>query len=77
MVGPADGLRPFCASGYEIFDQDFEETGKVVIWSSSPFPPRVGEFLNIESLGGVHELTVATVRTLPGGWTVTCRRGAH
>ena len=28
-------LRPFSASGYEIFDEDFGETGEVVIWSRS------------------------------------------
>jgi hypothetical protein len=67
------GLRPFSASGYEIFDQDFGETGEVVIWSRSPHAPRLGELFNIEAQGALHELAVGEIRTFTGGWTATCR----
>ena len=43
-------LRPFSASGYEIFDEDFRETGEVVIWSRSPLTPCLGDRFNIETL---------------------------
>jgi hypothetical protein len=67
------GLSPFNASGYEIFDQEFGETGEVVIWSRSPLPPRLGERFNIETWGAVHDLAVDEVRTFTGGWTAVCR----
>jgi hypothetical protein len=66
--------RPFRASGYEIFDEDFGETGEVMIWSRSPYAPRLGERFNIETRGAHHELTVGEIRTFTGGWTATCRR---
>jgi len=66
-------LRPFSASGYEIFDEDFRETGEVVIWSRSPLAPRLGERFNIETCGALHELAVGEIRTFTGGWTATCR----
>jgi hypothetical protein len=71
------GLRPFSASGYEIFDEDFGETGEVVIWSRSPLAPRLGELFNIEARGDLHELVVDEIRTFSGGWTATCRTPDH
>jgi hypothetical protein len=73
---PRGGLRPFSISGYEILDDEFRVTGEVAIWSRSPLPPRVGELLNIETAGVLHELEVGEVRTFAGGWTATCRREA-
>jgi hypothetical protein len=70
-------LRELSASGYEIFDEDFGETGEVVIWSRSPLTPRIGERFNIETRGAHHELTVGEIRTFTGGWTATCRRGVN
>jgi hypothetical protein len=67
------GLRAFSASGYEIFDEDFGETGEVVIWSRSPLAPRLGDRFNIETRGALHDLAVDEVRTFSGGWTATCR----
>jgi hypothetical protein len=66
-------LRPFNALGYEIFDEDFGQTGEVLIWSRSPITPRLGERFNIETRGALHELAVGEVRTFLGGWVVTCR----
>lgn len=68
-----DALRPFSASGYEIFDEDFREIGEVVIWSRSPLTPRLGDRFNIETLGAHRELAVGEIRTFTGGWTATCR----
>jgi hypothetical protein len=73
MPHPRDELRPFDASGYEIFDDEFAETGEVVIWSRSPLPPRPGELFNVETRGALHELRVDEVRTFAGGWSATCR----
>lgn len=67
------GMRPFSASGYEIFDEDFGQTGEVVIWSRSSVTPRLGERFNIHTRGALHELAVGEVRTFSGGWTITCR----
>jgi hypothetical protein len=68
-----DALRPFSATGYEIFDDDFRETGEVVIWSRSPYAPHLGDRFNIETAGALHELAVGEIRTFTGGWTATCR----
>ena len=73
MQGSSDSLRSFNASGYEIFDEDFGQTGEVVIWSRSPLPPCLGERFNIETFGAHHELAVGEIRTFTGGWTATCR----
>lgn len=67
------GLRPFSTSGYEIFDEDFGETGEVVIWSRAPYAPRLGDRFNVQTRGALHELAVGEVRTFSGGWTATCR----
>jgi hypothetical protein len=68
-----DGLRAFSASGYEILDAGFAETGEVVIWSNVPLSPRPGDRFNIETRGAIHDLTVREVRSFPGGWTAVCR----
>jgi len=67
------GLSAFDAWGYEIFDQDFAQTGEVVIWSRSPLRPRIGELFNIEILCVLRELAVTQIHTFTGGWTATCR----
>lgn len=73
MEGPQRGLRALRVSAYEIFDEDFGETGEVVIWSRSSWPPRLGERFNIETRGALHDLAVGEIRTFTGGWTATCR----
>ena len=73
MPQPRDRLHPFSLSVYEICDEDFAATGEVVIWSRSPLPPRIGELLNIETRGALHELSVGEVRTFKGGWMAACR----
>jgi hypothetical protein len=73
MPAPRRGMRPFSASGYEIYDDDFGRTGEVVIWSRSPITPHLGERFNIETRGALHELAVGEVRTFAGGWAATCR----
>ncbi|THD62926.1 hypothetical protein [Phenylobacterium sp.] len=72
MDHPHGGLRPFHASGYEIFD-DFAEAGEVTIWSRSALPPRLGDLFNIQTRGALRELCVDEVRTFTGGWSATCR----
>jgi len=72
MEGSSRGLRALRPSSYEIFDEDFGETGEVVIWSRSPLPPHLGDHFNIETLGALHDLTVGEIRTFTGGWTATC-----
>jgi hypothetical protein len=74
-VQPRDdpGLSDFDPWGYEIFDQDFAETGDVVIWSRSPLAPRIGELFNVETLCILRELSVVQIHTFRGGWTATCR----
>jgi hypothetical protein len=62
---------PFAASTSEIFDEDFEATGRLIIWSCSPLAPKRGELLNIESRGRLFELSVVDVHVLTGGWTAT------
>jgi hypothetical protein len=74
VTHPPSSLRALSASGYEIFDEDFGETGEVVIWSRSPLTPCLGERFNIEIRGSIHELTVGEIRTFTGGWMATCRR---
>jgi hypothetical protein len=76
MIHPDPALRPFNPSGYEIFDEDFRETGEVVIWSRATLTPRLGDRFNIETHGAVRELAVEEVRTFQGGWSVTCREDA-
>ena len=66
-------LRPFNPSGYEIFDEDYDETGEVVIWSRATLTPRLGDTFIVEIHGAVLELAVEEVRTFKGGWSVTCR----
>jgi hypothetical protein len=72
MPSPRGRLHPFGISVYEISDEDFRTTGEVVIWSRSPWPPRVGELLNIEARGRLHELAVGEISTFKGGWMATC-----
>ncbi len=69
------GLRAFSASGYEILDAGFAETGEVAIWSKVPQAPRPGDRFNIETCGALHDLAVCEVRTFAGGWTAICRAG--
>jgi hypothetical protein len=71
-----NGLCPFSASGYEILDADFAETGEVVIWSKVPLAPRPGDRFNIEACGAIHDLAVREVRAFPGGWTAICHAEA-
>lgn len=73
MSKPHGRLRPFDVWGYEIFVDDFTITGEVTIWSRSPLPPRLGELLNIETDGVLHELAVDQITTFKGGWTASCR----
>jgi hypothetical protein len=72
MAAPRGRILPFSMSVYEICDDDFAATGEVVIWSRSSLPPRIGELLNIETLGALHELAVGEVSTFKGGWMATC-----
>jgi hypothetical protein len=72
MPQPRGRLLPFSLWVYEICDEDFAATGEVVIWSRSPLPPRVGELLNIETRGALHELAVGEVNTFQGGWMAAC-----
>jgi hypothetical protein len=67
-----DGLCAFSASGYEILDACFAETGEVVIWSKVPQTPRPGDRFNIETCGALHDLAVREVRSFAGGWTAIC-----
>jgi len=73
MEGATGSLRALGASAYEIFDEDFAETGEVTIWSRSPLPPRVGERFNIETRGALHDMAVGEISTFTGGWAATCR----
>lgn len=73
MFGFHRSRRPFSTSGYEIFDQDFAETGEVMIWSRTRLTPRVGDRFNIENQGVIYELAVGEVRIFAGGWTAMCR----
>ena len=59
-------LRPFNPSGYEIFDDDFAETGEVVIWSRATLTPRLGDRFNIQTHGAVRDVAVDEVRTFRG-----------
>jgi hypothetical protein len=74
VARPSDGQHPFSAGGYEVFDEDFADTGRVVIWSRMSRAPQLGDRFNIESRGVVHDLAVDEIRTFAGGWSVTCRR---
>ena len=73
MEGTSHSLRALRPSNYEIFDEDFGETGEVMIWSRSLLPPHLGDHFNIETRGALHDLTVREIRTFTGGWTATCR----
>jgi hypothetical protein len=66
----------FRPSSYEIFDEDYSETGEVVIWSRATLTPRLGDHFNIDTHGELRDVTVAEVRTFRGGWSITCREGA-
>ena len=67
------GLRPFNESGYEILDQDLITKGELVIWSIDPLAPRIGDLYTVESHGAVHEVQVAQLTTVDGGWSARCR----
>ena len=67
-------LRPFNATGYEIFDGDLASRGDVVIWSIDPLIPRLGDLFTIESAGRAHHVAVRELTTFRGGWSATCRR---
>jgi hypothetical protein len=66
-------IQAFRESGYEILDERFAETGDVMIWSKDPLIPRLGDRYLVATGGDVHELTVYTLTTFRGGWSVTCR----
>jgi hypothetical protein len=67
------GLQPFNESGYEILDEDLITRGELVIWSTNPIAPRVGDLFTVESHGGVHEVEVDELCALKGGWSAHCR----
>lgn len=69
-------LKAFVESDYEIIDESFAETGNVVIWSVDPMVPKLGDRFDIETGGLIHELSVYTLTTFCGGWSVTCRADA-
>jgi hypothetical protein len=73
MIRSDSVLRPFNPTGYEIFDEDYDETGEVVIWSRATLAPQPGDLFDIELHGVVRELAVEEVRTFQGGWSVVCR----
>jgi hypothetical protein len=66
-------LRPFNASGYEILDDELITKGELVIWSVDPLPPRIGDLFTVVSHGAMHEVEVAQLTTLAGGWSAQCR----
>jgi hypothetical protein len=72
VQGQDHGLKPFTAGHHAIFD-DFAEVGEVVIWSRSPYPPRLGDRFNIEAAGQLRDLAVVDARVFTGGWTAICR----
>ena len=67
------GLRPFNDSGYEILDEDLLTRGEVIIWSLAPLHPRIGDLYMVECGGGVHEVEVASLALVKGGWSARCR----
>ena len=67
------GLRPFDESGYEILDDELLTKGELVIWSVNPLHPRIGDLYTVESGGSVHEVEVASVSIVEGGWSARCR----
>ncbi|HKR89222.1 MAG TPA: hypothetical protein VJS38_13710 [Phenylobacterium sp.] len=66
-------LRPFDDSGYEILDDELLTKGELVIWSIDPLRPRIGDLYTIVSGGCVHEVEVAVVTEVKGGWSARCR----
>jgi hypothetical protein len=66
------GTRRFNPSGYEILDQDIAY-GEVVIWSTSPVRPRIGDLYLIESGGLAYDAEVEELTTFKGGWSAVCR----
>lgn len=67
------GLRPFNESGYEILDEDLLTKGELVIWSVDALRPRIGDLYTIESGGSVHEVQVAALIEVRGGWSARCQ----
>lgn len=67
------GLRRFSESGYEILDDELLTKGELVIWSIDPLHPRIGDLYTVASGGGVHEVEVAAVTEVKGGWSARCR----
>jgi hypothetical protein len=66
-------LRPFNASGYEILDEELMTKGELVIWSTHPLQPRIGDLYTVESHGAVHEVKVDALTAVKGGWSAHCR----
>ena len=66
------GVRPFNASGYEILD-DHIGRGEVVIWSTDPTAPRLGDSYLIECDGQPYDVRVEQLTRLKGGWSAKCR----
>lgn len=67
------GLRRFNESGYEILDDELLTKGELVIWSIDPLQPRIGDLYTVVSGGCVHEVEVAAVSEVKGGWSARCR----
>ena len=73
MATADTGLRPFSATGYEIFAEGFAVTGEVVIWARRGRAPKVGDHFDIRAAGALRDLAVVETRSFAGGWTATCR----
>ncbi|MGN6557616.1 MAG: hypothetical protein ACTHLH_06345 [Solirubrobacterales bacterium] len=65
-------LRPFNDSGYEILDDELLTKGELVIWSVDPLHPRIGDLYTVVSDGAVHEVKIAAVTEMKGGWSARC-----
>jgi hypothetical protein len=71
----SDGLRPFNASGYEILDSRLASHGEVVIWSTHPQAPDLGDNFTLEPDGILFDVIVVESTSVPGGgWIARCQR---
>ena len=66
------GLKAFNPSGYEILDDQIAH-GQLVIWSTVPLAPLVGDIFLVESGGRAYDATVEELVLFKGGWSATCR----
>ena len=71
-MGAAGALRPFNPSGYEILDDEIE-FGRLLIWSTDPLAPRIGDLFLVESGGRPYEARLEELTLLKGGWSAACR----